>query len=212
MKNNAQQTEHTRKRYNATSVVYDFMEWPIERIWYNRWRKMIWDQVKGQKVLEIGVGTGKNLPYYSEHLQITAIDLSPGMLKRARKKLTKQEAQHVVLKEMNAQNLEFDNDSFDEVVATFAFCSVPDPVLGLKEALRVTKPGGKFHLLEHMRSRNSGLASVMVKLDKPIHRLIGVHIARETVQNVGEAGWNVVDVKDLMPSGIFRMIKAEKPS
>ncbi|WP_234573499.1 class I SAM-dependent methyltransferase [Rhodohalobacter sp. 614A] len=211
MKNNAQQTEHTRKRYNATSVVYDFMEWPIERIWYNRWRKMIWDQVKGQKVLEIGVGTGKNLPYYSEHLQITAIDLSPGMLKRARKKLTKQEGQHVVFKEMDTQNLEFDNDSFDEVMATFAFCSVPDPVLGLKEALRVTKPSGKLHLLEHMRSRNSGLASVMDKLDNLIHWLIGVHIARETVANVENAGWNVVDVKDLEPSGIFRMIEAEKP-
>ena len=212
MKNNAQQTEHTRKRYNATSVVYDFMEWPIERIWYNRWRKMIWEQVKGPKVLEIGVGTGKNLPYYSEHLQITAIDLSPGMLKHARKKLTKQEGQHVVLKEMDAQNLEFENDSFDEVVATFAFCSVPEPVLGLKEALRVTKPSGKLHLLEHMRSRNSVLASVMDKLDNPIHWLVGVHIARETVTNVENAGWNIVDVKDLEPSGIFRMIEAEKPS
>ena len=212
MEKNSQQTEHTRKRYNATSVVYDLMEWPIERIWYYRWRKLLWKQVIGPNVLEIGVGTGKNLPHYSESLQITAIDLSPGMLKHARKKLTKQEAQNVVLKEMDAQNLEFGNDTFDEVVATFAFCSVPDPVLGLEEALRVTKPGGKLHLLEHMRSQNSTLASVMDKLDNTIHFLIGVHIARETVANVEKAGWNVVDVKDLVPSCIFRMIKAEKPS
>ena len=188
------------------------MEWPVEQLWYRKWRRQLWNHVNGSKVLEIGVGTGKNLPYYAENLQITAIDLSPGMLKHARKKLEKKKVHNVVLKEMDAQNLEFENDTFDEVVATFAFCSIPDPVLGLKEALRVTKPGGKFHLLEHMRSRNSFLGSIMDKLDRPIHYLSGVHIARKTVANVETAGWKLMDVRDLIPSGIFRMIEAEKPT
>jgi ubiquinone/menaquinone biosynthesis C-methylase UbiE len=76
-----QQTEHTKNRYNATSVIYNIMEWPVEQIWYKKWRQKLWQQVKGPEVLEIGVGTGKNILYYPEEIKLTGIDLSPGMLK-----------------------------------------------------------------------------------------------------------------------------------
>lgn len=211
MKTDIRQTTFTKKRYDGASKIYNLLEWPMEQVWYKKWRKILWERVKGPEVLEIGVGTGKNLPYYSEELSITAIDLSPGMLKFAHQKLDEEKNANVSLKEMDAQNLKFGNDTFDEVVATFVFCSVPDPILGLKEALRVTKTGGSLHLLEHMRSRNSILAAVMDKLDKPVHSLIGVHIARETVVNVEKAGWKLRNVQDLIPSGVFRMIEAEKP-
>lgn len=214
MKTDNPQTRFTKKRYDTTSVIYNVMEWPLEQLWYKRWRKKLWSEVNGPKVLEIGVGTGKNLPFYADNLQVTAVDLSPGMLRRARKKRAKtrnSRKARVRLREMDAQKLEFPDGAFDEVVATFAFCSIPDPVLGLREARRVTRPGGSLNLLEHMLSRNESLAEVMKILDPPIHYLSGVHIARSTVENVEEAGWEITQVEDKSSSGVFRMIRATKP-
>lgn len=156
------------------------------------------------------MGTGKNIPYYSGDIEITGIDLSSGMLKGAKKVLAKEENDHVTLREMDAQQMDFPDEIFDEVVATFVFCSVPDPVLGLTEALRVTKPGGRLHLLEHMLSKNESLALLMKMLDSPVHYLSGVHIARKTVENVEKAGWEINQVQELISNGVFRMIEAVK--
>ena len=210
MEYDPQQTQFTRKRYNATSVIYNLMEWPVEQLWYKTWRKQLWSKVKGPEVLEIGVGTGKNIPWYPDDVEVTGIDLSSGMLKRAKKVLAEAKNNHVTLQEMDAQQMGFPENTFNEVVATFAFCSVPDPVLGLKEALRVTKPGGKLLLLEHMLSKNERFAVVMKKLDPPIHYLSGVHIARKTVENVEKAGWEINQVQELTSNGVFRMIEAVK--
>lgn len=207
---NPKQTKFTKKRYNATSVIYNLMEWPVERIWYKKWRQKLWQQIHGPKVLEIGVGTGKNIPYYPKEIKITGIDLSPGMLKRAKGLLKENQKDHVILKEMDAQDMDFPDNHFEEVVATFVFCSVPDPVRGLQEALRVAKPGGKLHLLEHMKPEQSFLAGLMKKLDAPIHYLSGVHIARQTVENVEKAGWNIEKIQDLTAMGIFKRIEASK--
>ncbi|HLR25881.1 MAG TPA: class I SAM-dependent methyltransferase [Fodinibius sp.] len=208
---NLEQTQFTKKRYNVTSVIYNLMEWPVEQLWYKKWRQKLWEQIHGPKVLEIGVGTGKNIPYYPDNIQLTGIDLSPGMLKRAKGLLKEKQKNHVILKEMDAQDMDFPDNHFDEVVATFVFCSVPDPVRGLQEVLRVTKPGGRLHLLEHMRAEQPFMASLMKKLDAPIHYLSGVHIARQTVANVEQAGWNIEKVQDLTAKGIFKKIKATKP-
>ena len=206
-----QQTEHTKNRYNATSVIYNIMEWPVEQIWYKKWRQKLWQQVKGPEVLEIGVGTGKNIPYYPKEVKLTGIDLSPGMLKQAHKLLPDHAKDLITLREMDAQQMDFTDNTFDEVVATFVFCSVPDPVVGLQEALRVTRPGGKLHLLEHMMAEESILANIMKKLDAPIHYLSGVHIARQTVANVEKAGWEIDQVHDLTAKGVYKKIKATKP-
>lgn len=211
MEPDTQNTRFTKERYNTISNIYNLMEWPFEKLWYREWRKQLWSRIRGPEVLEIGVGTGKNIPYYPEGVNITAIDLSPGMLRHAKKDLAGRPGTDATLLEMDAQELEFDGESFDDVVATFAFCSIPDPVLALKEALRVTRPGGRLHLLEHMRSRNRVLAAVMKGADAPIHYLTGVHIARQTVRNVKAAGWQTDRVQNLLSGGIFRMIEASRP-
>lgn len=187
------------------------MEWPVEQLWYRKWRRRLWSRIDGPQVLEIGVGTGKNIPYYTDDIEkITGIDLSAGMLKRAKRVLAKEQTGRICLQEMDAQQMEFQDNTFDEVLATFVFCSVPDPVLGLREALRVTKPGGKLHMLEHMLSKNKYFASLMKKLDHPIHYLSGVHISRQTVKNVEKAGWTIKNLEELTSSGVFRMIEAKK--
>ncbi|GAA5520266.1 class I SAM-dependent methyltransferase [Aliifodinibius salicampi] len=203
--------KHTRSRYDLIAPLYNVMEWPIEQLLFKSWRKELWEKITGPQVLEIGVGTGKNIPYYPEGIELTGIDLSPGMLKRAKELLADRQKNRTTLKEMDAQQMDFSDNIFDEVVATFVFCSVPDPILGLKEALRVTKPGGKLHLLEHMRADHSALAFIMDKLDSPIHFLSGVHIARRTVSNVKKAGWDIKNVCDLTSGGIVKRIDARKP-
>lgn len=204
-------TEHTRSRYNAAASLYDLMEWPAERWLYRPWREQLWSGTDGPEVLELGVGTGKNIPYYPEGVHVTAVDLSPQMLKHAQRMARRHPEKRVTLLEMDAQALDLPADTFDDVVATFVFCSVPDPVQGLREALRVTKPGGRLHLLEHMRARAPWLARLMDLLDAPVHWLTGVHIARRTVRNVREAGWIVDEVAALSRGDIFRRIEAHKP-
>lgn len=207
---NEEATEHTRSRYDTAAPVYDFMEWPVERWLFRAWRETLWADVEGE-VLEIGVGTGKNVPYYPDDTHVTAIDLSTEMLKRARRVAGSHPGKDVTLREMDAHALDFQDDTFDDVVATFVFCSVPDPKQGLREAFRVTKPGGRLHLLEHMRASAPWLARIMDALDGPVHWLTGVHIARETVEYVRAAGWAFDEVTSLSWADVFRRIQAHKP-
>jgi ubiquinone/menaquinone biosynthesis C-methylase UbiE len=203
-------TLHTRSRYDRMAPLYDFFEGAMERGKYSSWREELWQQVKGPVVLELGVGTGKNIPYYPQGIEVTAIDLSPKMLERARSVAREHGEKQVTLREMDAERLHYPDDSFDDTVATFVFCSVPDPVQGLREALRVTRPGGRLLLLEHMLSSHAALAPVMKALDPVIHYVAGVHIARRTVENVRKAGWAIDRVTPLDSFDIFRTIEASK--
>ena len=202
-------TAHTRNRYDLIAPLYDVMEGVMERLWYRPWRQRFWREVRGEQVLEIGVGTGKNLPYYPPDIEITGIDLSEKMLARARNKAASMNYD-ITLQTMDAQHLDFPDQVFDGVAATFVFCSVPDPVLGLQEALRVTRPGGRLCLLEHMLAQPRPLARLMTWLDPPVHWLTGVHIARRTVDNVRAAGWQIDSVTPLSPGSIFQLIIAHR--
>ncbi len=201
-------TEAARRRYNRIAPVYDFMESLVERSRYSKWREMLWSKAEGNNILEVGVGTGKNFPYYPGDAEITAIDFSEKMLSRAREKANKQRVK-ARLRQMDVQNLEFEDNTFDTVVASFVFCSVPDPVRGLKEVERVCKPGGKVLLLEHVLSANRALAWFMNLVNPLIARTMGPNINRRTVENVGNSGLMVEQVTDLA-AGIFKLIEARK--
>ncbi len=176
---------------------------------YHPWRKQIWSYVDGGSVLEVGVGTGKNLPYYPASAYITCIDLTPGMLEQAKKKAhTLGFDSRVDLQLGDAQALDFPDSSFDTALATFVFCSVPDPVLGLREMKRVVRPGGKVLLLEHMRSSNPVLGMIMDWLNPIVVRMMGANINRYTVENVRKAGLEIESIEELSMGGIFKMIVA----
>lgn len=201
-------TRATRNRYQRLAPLYDLMETFPERR-YRSWRQRMWSQVEGPKILEVGVGTGKNFPYYPPNTQVSAIDLTPGMLERA-KKQAKALNLKVDLRLGDAQALPFPNTSFDNVVATFVFCSVPDPKLGLRELGRVLKRGGKILLLEHVRSRLFLLGPLMDLLNPLFVRTMGPNINRRTVENVRMAGLVIDKVDDLDRGDIFKLIHARR--
>ncbi len=200
------ETTLTRARYDRIAPLYDLMEALAERR-YNDWRQRVWSLVTGPRVLEVGVGTGKNMPYYPPGIRVTGVDLSARMLDRARRRAERLD-RPVTLLQMDAQALEFPDDTFDGAVATFVFCSVPDPVLGLQEMARVVRPGGRVVLLEHVRSEHPTLGRLMDLLDPVIARLMGPHINRRTVDNVRRAGLAIERVDDLGARGIFKLIVA----
>ena len=203
-------TDATQKRYDRIAPLYDLMEVLVERSRYAKWREMLWRRVEGEQILEIGVGTGKNFPYYPAAAEITAVDFSDRMLHRARRK-AERETVDVRLVQMDVRHLEFADGTFDTAVATFVFCSVPDPVLGLLEVERVCRPGGKVILLEHVLSANRLLAWWMNLVSPLVSGTMGSHINRRTVDNVGRSGLAVEQVTDLA-FGIFKLIEARKKS
>ncbi len=164
--------------------------------------------MEGTHILEVGVGTGKNFPCYPSDAEITAVDFSKEMLKRAQDKVSKQKVK-VRLQQMDVQNLEFEDDTYDTVVASFVFCSVPDPVRGLMEVERVCKPGGRVVLLEHVLSANRVLDWLMNLANPLVVRIMGANINRQTVENVSKSGLVVERVTDL-GAGIFKLIEARK--
>lgn len=206
MREESKITEAARKRYNRIAPVYDLMEALVESSRYGKWRKLLWGKVEGTKILEVGVGTGKNFPYYPKDLEITAIDFSSKMLNRAKGEADKQKVK-VNLQQMDVQNLRFDDNTFDTVVDSFVFCSVPDPIRGLMEVERVCKSGGKVLLLEHVLSASHILAWLMNLVNPVVVRIMGPNINRRTVENVANSGLKVEKVTDLT-AGIFKLIEA----
>ena len=185
--------EKIKKKYNRISKIYDLLEVPMESMLMGKWRNTLIERVEGEKILEVGVGTGKNLQHYPENLEITGIDFSENMLEKAKRK--NKDNKNIKLIEMDAQDMQFNDNTFDTVVTSCVFCSVPDPVEGLKEIRRVCKAGGKIIMLEHMRSNNEVVGKIMDAVNFIPLNIWGANINRRTIENLKKAGFNEKDIK-----------------
>jgi phosphatidylethanolamine/phosphatidyl-N-methylethanolamine N-methyltransferase len=153
------EAEDIKKIYAAYSRVYDFI---FKRWFYPRHRYAIQslDIQPGQRVLDVGVGTGLSLSLYPRHARVTGIDLSNKMLREAQKKVRRERLSQVTLLEMDASRLCFPDNTFDFVVAAFVISVVPDPVQVIAEMKRVTKPEGQLIIINHFQSQNRLLAQL----------------------------------------------------
>ena len=199
--------KETQRRYDRAALGYDLRDMPME-FFARALRRRLWARIDGGRVLEVGVGTGRNLAYHPPQSEVSAIDISPRLLAKAVRKARKK-GQPVEISLMDAQRLAFGGGSFDSVAATFVFCSVPDPLVGLAEVRRVLKPGGRLLLLEHVRLKNRILGWLMDRLNPLWVRLSGANINRDTVGNVAKAGFEIVAVDSHM-GGLVKVIEARK--
>jgi ubiquinone/menaquinone biosynthesis C-methylase UbiE len=197
----------TREKYDRMARRYDLMELFPETFFFGRFRKTLFAMIRGRTLLEVGVGTGKNIECYPCDMQVTAVDFSAEMLKRARRRAEKLRIP-VTLAVMDIEALQFEPASFDAVVSTFVFCSVPDPLKGLAEVKRVLKPDGVFYALEHVRPKGRVLGKLFDRAAPYVESRSGVHIDRNTVDNIRQAGFAVELEKDLILD-IFKMVVAK---
>lgn len=201
-------SEKTKHRYNRIAPYFDGLEGFLEGLFFRQWRKTLWQKVQGEHVLEVGVGTGKNFPYYPANSQITALDFSEKMLEQAEKKKQRQQVA-VTLELMDVQSLCYADNSFDTVIASFVFCSVPQPTRGLQELYRVCKPGGQVLLLEHVLSSKPIVARMMQIMNPLINAIFGANINRKTVKSVQACGFEKV-ILDPSGSDMVKLIQAIK--
>lgn len=192
-------------KYNRISPFYDLLELPIELLLYAGWRKEVLSNLSG-KVLEVGIGTGRNLKYYPPSSQVTGIDASKGMLEKARYKVGS--TQNIELLLMDSEHLEFPDNTFDYAVITFVLCSTPDPMRALKEIRRVLKPSGELIALEHTYSSNRLLARFEVLINPIMSLVLADDMTRDTVDNIKKAGFDIKEEKNLALKDVFKYIRA----
>jgi ubiquinone/menaquinone biosynthesis C-methylase UbiE len=196
-------TDVAQKVYDRVATFYDWYTAPMEVLGSRRARARLFSGARG-RVLELGVGTGVNLSTYPRDVELTGIDIAPRMLARACKR-AQQLGRGVDLQVADIQALPFPDASFDTVTASCVFCSVTDPVRGLREAARVVRPDGQVLLYEHVRPHGA-LTGALADLVSPMtRRLMGPEMNRRTEDNIAAAGLHVVEVRR---RGIWREIVA----
>lgn len=169
-----------------------------------RWRAELVAEARG-RVLEVGCGTGRGLPGYAQDTELVALDPNLDSLKRAR-----QRRPDAVLLCASAEAIPFPDHSFDCVLSSLVFCSVPDADRGLAELHRVLRPGGQLLMLEHVQARSRLGARVLNRL-QPAWTLIsgGCHPNRDTVAAVQRAGF-AINAHTLRSSGLMRWFSARR--
>lgn len=201
---NKSENQKIKEQYDHIANRYDAVDWFIP----DSWRRKATDLAYGH-ILEVGVGTGLNLPFYSERCQkILGIDLSPKMLERAAERSLQSKAE-IELAVMDVQDLSIKAGSFDCILVSFVFCTVPDPAQALRECHRVLQTGGRLILLEHMASDNSFLRKLMEWINPLTVKLIGDHINRHTADLVVSAGFRPISEEHLF-GDVVRLILAEQ--
>ena len=145
-------TESARRYWDRTATRYDERVARVEERYLVPSRRWVCERAMGE-VLEVAVGSGLNLPHYSPKVKLTGVDLSEGMLQLARRRAATARCEVELLQADGAQ-LPFGDESFDAVVCTFSLCGFPDPRAGVKDMVRVLRPGGSLLLADHVGSTN----------------------------------------------------------
>ena len=199
------------KTYNHIAWFYDILDLPFEYGRYKPLRRVLFDGLNGT-LLDAGVGTGRNFPFYPDGSKVTGIDLSPAMLDRARRRREKFGIE-VDLREMNVMKMDFADDSFDAIISTFLFCvlNAEHQQPALEELGRVCRPGGIIHILEYAISENP-LRRFIMKLWAPWVRFVyGAEFDRKTEQYLEAAGLDLVETKFLYKD-IIKLLSVQPKS
>jgi len=163
----------------------------------------------GEKVLEVGVGTGLSLPCYPDRTSVVGIDISPHMLARANQRIFSEGLRNCSLRLMNAQNMSFVDGFFDKVAAMYIASVVPNPQDMVSEMKRVCKPGGDLLILNHF-SNCSRLLRASETMLSPLASIIGFRPVFSMDKLISESSLDVVEVTPVNAFGYWTLIRARK--
>jgi len=173
-----------QKKYNTTAFLYDILDYPWERV-YRKWRPGLVGDLRG-KVLEAGVGTGRNLKFYHKDIELLGIELNKQILRIAKKRIVQAKCSVDLINEDATVMSSIDSNQFDWVFSTFMCCVMPDEIqaLAIEQFGRVLKKGGKFRLLEMVFSKDSKTRKKQEFFAPFVEKVYGARFDRNTLQHI----------------------------
>lgn len=202
-------TERQRRVWDRRARRYDRGIGLMERLFLGDGRARVCAQAEGD-VLEIAVGTGRNLPFYPGGVRLTGIELSQEMLSIAQGRAASLR-RAADLRQGDAQALPFPDASFDTVVCTISLCSIPDDRRAVAEMKRVLRPGGRLLLLDHVPSTLWMWRAVQWLLERITLPLEGEHMLRRPLEQVRAEGF-LIEYDERFRAGIIERVVARKPT
>lgn len=200
----------TLDRYQRIAPLYDLLDLPFEYGRYQRLRPLLFQGLAG-RILDAGVGTGRNIPFYPEGADVVGIDLSPAMLARAERRAAELR-RAVDLALMDVTRLDMPSHSFDAAVASFLFCVLAEElqVPALREIARVLKPGSPLRLLEYVRPQGRFRTAIARLWEPWMAWAYGAGFGRRTEEHVREAGLQIVESRFVV-GDIIKLLTVRAP-
>ena len=197
----------TQRKWDKVAPTFDVM---AGRGAENRWRpfkRELFSQMEG-RILFLALGTGLDIEAFPAGQNITAIDISPKMLEQAQPRVESYQGS-IEVQVMDVHAMSFADNSFDQVFTSCTFCSVPQPIEGLRALRRVLKPGGQLFMFEHTGSKVYPF-KIMMDMMTQLSKRVGPEMNRNTVDNVAAAGFELREVNNLFLD-VVKTIKAVNP-
>jgi ubiquinone/menaquinone biosynthesis C-methylase UbiE len=192
-----------RRVWDKAASTYDRQIGFLERVWFTGAREWLGARARG-RVLEVAVGTGRNLPFYAGDVELSGIELSPEMLAIARRRVAAGPMK-ADLREGDAEHLPYPAGSFDTVVCAISLCTIPHPATAIAEMHRVLTPGGRLLLVDHIGSTWPPVRAAQWLIERVTIRTAGEHFTRRQLPLVEAAGFRVVETERLKAGTIERI-------
>lgn len=201
-------TSRWEQYWDRKSTTYDKEIGVLDRRVFGDSRRWACSQAAGE-VLDVAVGTGLNLPFYTDDVVITGLDISKRMLDLARSR-AQDAGREVTLRQGTAHALPFDDASFDTVVCTLGLCAIPDHEAAVDEMVRVLRPGGRLILVDHVASSSRLVRGVQWLVERITIPMAGEHYLRRPLHLVQERGLEV-ELQERFKLGVVERLVARKP-
>jgi ubiquinone/menaquinone biosynthesis C-methylase UbiE len=202
-------TARQRRVWDKSAPAYDKQIAFFEKVQFRGGREWLGERARG-RILEVAVGTGRNLPYYRADAEVTGVELSPAMLAIARRRAADL-GRDVDLREGDAERLAFPDASFDTVICALSLCTIPEPAKAISEMKRVLVAGGRLLLLDHIGSSWPPIHALQWLLERLTIRAAGEHFTRRQLPLVQAAGLDIVETERLK-AGTVERIHARTPT
>ncbi|HET8663566.1 MAG TPA: methyltransferase domain-containing protein [Nocardioides sp.] len=202
-------TQKQRRVWDKSASSYDGQMDFVERLLGKDDRRWLGERATG-RVLEVAIGTGRSLPFYTDAKTLTGVDLSPEMLAIARRR-AEERGLPIELREGDAEHLPVEDATYDSVVCCLSMCSIPDPAAAIAEMKRALVPGGRLLLVDHVASTWPPIYAVQWLVERISIRVAGEHYTRRPLPLVEAAGFEIAETLR-HKAGSMERVHAVKPS